>query len=277
MLVRSKMKTKRSILALALIIATTFAVMMTPIYAETDDTGNQQQVIRQQQIGVDSAPQPTNRNQLNNQLREMIYNAEELRQQAQNQVIAQYRSTSLDGYDEAEADDILNSVSPEDLQEEAIGGLWLVYLQGSSWKVDDTVDSVDAASYATPISMNLAVRKVKEIEQGVLYKVTRGVLRHSGETVKVEGYIVLRGRVFAMKLRGEGVELKAVGAIAPAGIGVRIAMRGRMTHNDENYGFKMTGRAVRVHPALSWENTQTNSGETKPLSARFSAQVMTPF
>ena len=271
------MKTEKRILALALIIATTFAVMMTPIYAQSDEAGNQQQVTSQQKIGVDSAPQPTNRNQLNNQFREMLSNAEGLRQQSQNQIMSQYRSTSLDEYDETEVDDLLDAVTPDDIQEEAIGGLWLVHLQGSSWKVDDTEDSVDTASYATPISMNLAVRKVKEIEQGVLYKVTRGVLRHAGETVKVEGYIVLRGRVFAMKLRGEGVDLKAVGAIAPAGIGVRVAMRGRMTHNDENYGFKMTGKAAHVHPAYSWENTQTNTGETKPLNARFSAQVMTPF
>jgi hypothetical protein len=277
MLVRLKMKTEKRILALALIIATTFAVMMTPIYAQSDEAGNQQQVTSQQKIGVDSAPQSTNRNQLNNQFREMLSNAEGLRQQSQNQIMSQYRSTSLDEYDETEVDDLLDAVTPEDIQEEAIGGLWLVHLQGSSWKVDDTEDSVDTASYATPISMNIAVRKVKEIEQGVLYKVTRGVLRHAGETVKVEGYIILRGRVFAMKLRGEGVDLKAVGAIAPAGIGVRVAMRGRMTHNEEDYGFKMTGKAAHVHPAYSWENTQTNTGETKPLNARFSAQVMTPF
>lgn len=264
-------------MALALIMATTFAVMMSPIYAQPEDSGNQKQVTSQQRIGVDSAPQPTNRNQLNNQYREMISTAEGLRQQLQNRIMSEYRSTSLDEYDESEADGLLDALTPDDLQAEAVGALWLVHLQGSSWKVDDTDDSVDAASYATPISMNLAVRKVKEIEQGVLYKVTRGVLRHAGETVKVEGYIVLRGRVFAMKLRGEGVDLKAVGAIAPAGIGVRVAVRGRMTHNDEYYGFKMTGKATRVHPAYSWENTQTNTGETKPLNARFSAQVMTPF
>ena len=45
--------------------------------------------------------------------------------------MSQYRSTSLDEYDEAEVDDLLDAVTPDDIQEEAIGGLWLVHLQGS--------------------------------------------------------------------------------------------------------------------------------------------------
>ena len=50
--------------------------------------------------------------------------------------------------------------------------------------------------------------------------------------------------VFYMTLECEDLSFKAIGRIAPAKMGVRVAMKGYMTHDGVEYSHSMRGRAV---------------------------------
>jgi len=167
----------------------------------------------------------------------------------------------VDDLDEAEAESMIGNVEDAAATEEAPGPIWLVHVRGFSWAAADTEDTEER----NPMGMNLVVRKVKTTEIGTLYEVVRGVVGHNGERVKVEGKAVLLGDgVFAMKLHGEDLELKAVGRIAPARIGVRVAMKGKLVDDGEDYRFKMTGRAIPTRPMLAWRRNAPAADEAQP-------------
>jgi hypothetical protein len=75
--------------------------------------------------------------------------------------------------------------------------------------------------------------------------VVRGVVGNDGERYNVEGYGILfnEERFFVMKLQGEGLELKTIGRVHGARLGVKVSMKGKMSVEDTDYGFQMKGRA----------------------------------
>jgi len=60
--------------------------------------------------------------------------------------------------------------------------------------------------------------------------------------------------VFYMALDGEDLEYKAIGKIAPAMGGVRVAMKGYITHDGVEFSHTMQGRAV----PFGWFNRAAN-------------------
>ena len=91
----------------------------------------------------------------------------------------------------------------------------------------------------------------KTTEYGKLYKVLWGRINHEGDKVEIEGYAVLdTDGIFYMKLEGEDMSFKSIGRISPAGIGVKVAMKGYMVHEDTDYSFEMQGRAIPLRGGL---------------------------
>jgi hypothetical protein len=148
-------------------------------------------------------------------------------------------------YDEAEVDAILKEFESISEPEDGIKRpLWVLHATGFSWELDDDVSVNDEApEERTPAGMRLAIRVVLTTEDFTVFK----VVRH-----QVKGYGILfnEERLFVMKLRGEGLELKTVGRVYGARWGVRVAMKGKMSVEDTDYGFHMRGRAWRIRPRL---------------------------
>jgi hypothetical protein len=133
--------------------------------------------------------------------------------------------------------------------------IWIVVARGHSWKVDPSTDAVDARN---PMGIRFRARPVMDTGNGILFKVPRGVVGHGGERHKVEGYGWARKEdgVFYMKLDGEDIHLKVVGKVYPRNLDVasntrrirfhRVAMKGKMTVEGEDYLFALRGRAFRA-------------------------------
>jgi hypothetical protein len=241
-----KMRTTKTLLIAAVVAVAVLAAGLTPIYAQPEaDTPNTEPFF--------------NRAQQLERLRETLRNRLQIRQS--NGEASPPAEIDVDDLDEAEIDSIIGSVESAEATDESLGPIWLVHTRGFSWSTDATEDSEGR----TPIGMYLAVRKVKTTETGTLYEVIRGTVGHEGERVKVEGKAVLRDDgVFALKLSGEDLELKAVGRVARARVGVRVAMKGRLVHDGEDYSFKMTGRAIPIRPMWAWRRSNPAQDEEQP-------------
>ncbi len=149
---------------------------------------------------------------------------------------------------EADIDDKFAEVEAADAVEDVEGSVvWYLNARGMSTELDPVTD---AANPAEPVGLQLIAEKVKATDYGVLYKVLWGRVNHGGEKVDITGYAILDGDVFYMKLEGDGMSFKAIGKIAPAGIGVRVAMKGYMSHDDVDYSFRMHGRAIPLRGNL---------------------------
>ena len=86
--------------------------------------------------------------------------------------------------------------------------------------------------------------------------------------------------MFYMTLDGEDLEFKAIGKVAPAMNGVRVALKGYMTHDGVEYSHSMQGKAVRfgwfnlaanqlrqkVRPAPSPEDAPIEPTRNKPVT-----------
>jgi hypothetical protein len=155
-------------------------------------------------------------------------------------------------YDEAEVDALLKEYEDVTVPEDGTNRpIWILFARGSSWELDDAVSINDVApEERTPAGMRLAIRIVLRTEDFTVFKVVRGVVGNDGERYQVEGYGILfnEERIFVMKLQGEGLELKTIGRIHGARWGVRVAMKGKMSVEDTDYGFHMRGRAWRIRP-----------------------------
>jgi len=240
------MRTTKTLLIAAMVMAAALAVGLTPVGAQPEADASQPEpfLIRAQQL---------------ERLKETLMNRLQTRQSIG--AAGPPAELDIDDLDDAEAEAMIGSVEDAEATDEARGPIWLVHVRGFSWATADTEDT----EARNPIGMNLAVRKVKTTEKGVLYEVIRGVVGHDGERVKVEGKAVLLGNgVFAMKLHGEELELKAVGRIAPARIGVRVAMKGKLVDDGEDYRFKMTGRAIPIMPMWAWRRSAPANDEAQP-------------
>jgi hypothetical protein len=157
-------------------------------------------------------------------------------------------------YDEAEVDALLKQYEDVTVPEDGTKRpTWILFARGSSWELDDAVSVNDEApEERTPAGMRLAIRVVLTTEDITVFKVVRGVVGNDGERYQVEGYGILfnEERFFVMKLQGDGLELKTIGRIHGARWGIRVAMKGKMSVEDTDYGFHMRGRAWRVRPRL---------------------------
>ena len=133
--------------------------------------------------------------------------------------------------------------------------IWVVIARGYSWEVEPSTDAVNARNW---MGMRFAAKPVMDTGDGILFKVSRGIVGHDGERYKVEGYGWARKEdgMFYMKLDGEDIHLKVVGKVFPKNIDVasnvrrfrfhRIVMKGKMTVEGEEYFFSLKGRAFRL-------------------------------
>ena len=133
--------------------------------------------------------------------------------------------------------------------------IWIVVARGYSWEVEPSTDAVEARN---PMGMRFRARPVMDTGDGILFKVPGGIVGHNGERDKVNGYGWARKEdgVFYMKLDGEGIHLKVVGKVYPRNLDIasnngrfrfhRVAMKGKMTVESEDYLFALRGRAFRA-------------------------------
>lgn len=240
-----EMKTTKTLFIAAIVMTAVLAAGLTPINAQPEAETSQSEPF-------------FNRAQHLERLRMTLRNRLQIKQG--NGEASPPTEIEVDDLDEAEAEPMIGAVEDAAATDEIRGPIWLVHMRGFSWSTDATED----AEERTPIGLYLAVRKVKTTEIGTLYEVIRGTVGHDGERVKVEGKAVLLGEgKFAMKLHGEDLELKAVGRIAPARVGVRVAMKGKLVHDGEDYRFKMTGRAIPTRPMWAWRRNAPNADEAQ--------------
>ena len=137
-------------------------------------------------------------------------------------------------------------------EETIVGGLWILNARGVTVAISPVTD---AAETNTRIGLQLVAEKIKATEYGVLYEVHWGRILHDGENVEIEGLAVLDSDgVFYMALEGEDLSFKAIGRIAPAKMGVRVVMKGYMTHDGVEYSHTMRGRAI----PFGWYNRLAN-------------------
>ena len=166
-----------------------------------------------------------------------------IREQIQQRLQAMNTPLNITELDEADVDDKFAEVEAAEAIVDGTGSVvWYLNARGMSTPLDPVTEE---ANPAEPVGLQLIAEKVKVTEFGVLYKVLWGRVHHNGEKVEIEGYAILDSDgVFYMKLEGEDLGFKAIGRIGPAGIGVRVAMKGWMNHDDVSYSFRMHGRAI---------------------------------
>lgn len=228
---RLKMKTRtKTLLMMALIAASVLAA--TPVMAAMVD---------------DTAPQPEAFVDRAQRLQRI---QQSLKAKIQNRLqLVQPEAIELDDLNEDEIDDRISAAENAPALEDGdtASPLWIARAHGSSWPLGYA--DVEESNPATPIGTIFAATKVKATEYGVVYDVVWGIVGHSGERVGIKGVAVLGSDgVFVMKLHGEDLDLWAVGRIGRARLGVRLAMKGCMSHDGDMYGFHMRGNA---HP-IGW-------------------------
>ena len=238
MLVSVKMKTTKKTMVATLMIVMVLAVGIVPIFAQSDSVPD---------ISPEAGPQGKGNRQ--GQLQRFIQNIRERIQ------IANPEEIDISGLNEADVDpriaDALGADAVED-EENAVGGLWILNAHGSTVTITPVTD---AELTEDRIGLQLVAEKIKNTEFGALYEVHWGRVLHDDEKVEIDGYALLDSDgVFYMTLEGEDLEYKAIGKIAPAVRGVRVAMKGFMTHDDVEYSHTMRGRAV----PFRWFNRAAN-------------------
>lgn len=252
---RLKMKTRTKILLVMALIAASFLTAMPATAAAEDDT----------------TPQPeafVNRAQRVQRIQQS------LKAKIQNRLqLAEPEPMDLDDLSEDEIDDRISAAenAPAVEDGDTATPLWIARAHGSSWPLGDA--DVEESNLATPIGTVFAATKVKTTEYGTVYDIVWGIVGHNGERVGVKGVAVLGSDgVFVMKLQGDDLSLGAIGRIGRARLGVRLAMKGYMSHDGEIYGFHMKGNA---HPiGLGWRNVQTQSTEALTPSKSAKARPM---
>jgi hypothetical protein len=154
--------------------------------------------------------------------------------------------------------------------DEEAAAIWYLNARGHA---EATITYANSLYAASPVGVQLLAEKVKTTDYGKLYKVLWGRINHNGEKVEVEGYAVLdTGGVFYLKLSGEDIYFKTIGRIGPAGVGVKIAMKGYMTHDTQDYSIQMHGRAITLRGGLLrnrlQSHPQNDEVENKPVKQR---------
>jgi len=234
MLFSVKMKSMKKMMVAALLAIAVLSVGITPIFAAPTEMSR----------GVTSA-------QKGQQNSFTAVNSERLsvREQVKQRIQAMYAEIIIDELDEADIDDKFAEVEEAEEKEDKEGSVvWYLNARGMSTPTDPVTEE---ANPQESLGLQLIAEKVKVTDFGVLYKVLWGRVHHTGEKVDIEGYAILDSDgVFYMKLNGEDLSYKAIGKIAPAGVGVRVVMKGFMTHDDVDYSFRIHGRAIPLRGNL---------------------------
>jgi len=164
----------------------------------------------------------------------------------------------LDELDDVDIEQIVKDY--EDLPEKPTPSrcIWVLWARGFSWPEDNAPETYsEVPEDRIPVGMRLTARPIWFTEDGVLFKVTRCVVRHDEETYSIEGYgFLLKNGKFYMMLWGDGITLRAIGRVY-IGDAVDFAasrrcryffvrMKGKMTVDNEVYIFHMRGRAFRL-------------------------------
>jgi hypothetical protein len=225
----SKMNRKnKSLIMLTIILASTLATTMIPVMAKTNSLGIGPQIVQKNTLTSAKPPiQPSI----------AVKAVDQIQQQ-------------LEELDEEEAEkrlnDAINAPEIED-PESGVAPLWIARTYGKSWPIL----SLDSEEIVERIGTVFAATKSKVTEFGTVYDVIWGILGHKGERMNVIGKAVLcSDGIFVIKLEGNGVELYGIGIIRRAWYGVRLAMKGYLEHDEEIYGFQMSGKA---HPiGFNW-------------------------
>jgi len=242
-------------MVMALIVASFLTAM--PVMAAAED---------------DTAPQPE---AFVNRAQRVQRNKQSLKAKIQNRLqLAEPEIIDLDDLNEDEIDDRISAAenAPAVEDGDTANPLWIARVYGSSWPLGDA-DIVES-NLATPVGTVFAATKVKTTEYGTVYDIVWGIVGHNGERVGIKGVAVLGSDgVFVMNLQGDDLSLWAIGRIGRARYGVRLAMKGYMSHDGEMYGFHMKGSA---HPiGFDWRNPQTQSTEALTPSKSAKARPMT--
>ena len=237
MLVLVKMKTMKKMMIAALLVLAVLTVGITPIFAAPDTAMSRSVTGAQQKV------------QKGNIFTQVQAQGLTIREQIQQKLQAFNMPVSITDLNEDDIDykfaEVEVAASIEDVEGSVV---WYLNARGISTPTESVTD---VANSAQPVGLQLIAEKIKVTEYGVLYKVLWGRVHHSGEMVDINGYVILDSDgVFYMKLEGDGLGFKAIGKIAPAGIGVRVAMKGYMSHDDVNYSFKLHGRAIPLRGNL---------------------------
>ena len=245
LLVSVKMKATKKTMIATLMIVMVLATGITPIFAQSDNAPDKNSPAGRDTASIEGGDKPM-------RVQRMQEYKENLRQRFLAGTTPE--EIDLDELDEATIATRLAEVEAADEiegEETIVGGLWILNARG----VTVTISPVtDAAQENARIGLQLVAEKIKATEYGVLYEVHWGRILHDGENVEIEGLAVLDSDgVFYMALEGEALSFKAIGRIAPARMGVRVAMKGYMTHDGVEYSHTMRGRAVR----FGWFNKFT--------------------
>ena len=251
-LVSVKMKATKKTMIATLMIVMVLATGITPIFAQSDNAPDSNSL-----AGRDTASSAGKGRPM--RVQRMQQYKENLRQRFQAGTLPE--EISLDDLDEATIATRLAEVEAADEiegEETIVGGLWILNARGVTVAISPVTD---AAETNIRIGLQLVAEKIKATEYGVLYEVHWGRILHDGENVEIEGLAVLDSDgVFYMALEGEDLSFKAIGRIAPAKMGVRVAMKGYMTHDGVEYSHTMRGRAVR----FGWFNRFANQLRRRP-------------
>jgi len=232
-----KMKTTKKMMVAALLVLAVLSVGITPIFAAPDTAMSR---------GVKGSQKGT---QNKNMFTTMSAQGQTVREQVQQRLQAMNKPIDISDLDEAAIDGMFADVEAADAIEDIEGSvIWYLNARGMSTPQNPVTEEENPAE---PLGVQLLAEKVKVTEFGILYKVIWGRVNHMGEKVEVEGYAILdTDGVFYMKLTGEGLSFKSIGRVAPAGVGVRVAMKGYMSQEDAEYSFSMHGRAVPLRGNL---------------------------
>ncbi len=243
------MKTTKNMMVAALLVLAVLSVGISPIFAAPDNEMSR---------GVSGFQKGA---QNKNMLTSVNTRGQAIREQIQERLQVMNKPIDISGLDEATIVDKFAHVEAADSIDDGEGSvIWYLNTRG----ISSQMDSVTAAVNSTkPVGVQLLAEKVKTTEYGKLYKVLWGRVNHEGEKVEVQGYAILDSDgVFYLKLDGDDLVLKSIGIVAPAGIGVRVAMKGYMTHDGSDYSFQMHGRAIPLRGNII-KNRLNNQNQNK--------------
>jgi hypothetical protein len=247
------MKTTKKMMVSALLIMAALSVGITPIFAAQDTSR-----------GVAVSAQKAQRGTL---VQKMQVKGNAIRSKVQAELQAMQEPIDIADLDESTIDDVIAEVedAEEIVDEEEVTVVWYLNVRGQATTLSPVTD---AAQVYDPLGVQLIAEKVKTTEFGKLYKVLWGRINHDGEKVEIEGYAVLdTDGVFYMKLEGEDMSFKSIGRISPAGVGVKVAMKGFMTHSDVDYSFQMHGRAIPLRGGLIRNRVQNQLTEEESVES----------
>ena len=107
------------------------------------------------------------------------------------------------------------------------------------------------------MGMRFFAKAILGNSEWTLYRLGRGVIGHSGERHRVDGYAIYKKETgkFYLVLDGEGVNLQAVGKVYGPNADLtsdkcrrclRLSMKGRMSIDGDCYVFGLRGYAYRI-------------------------------